>query len=136
MPASLPKRLVRDSDESIGDNTPNNNNNKQKLQLELGDQKGGNAVTLWVNSRAKQKKETLLFFPQKDPVNEKPWILYLLKPSPLLFPFYEMFSFPCCGETCTWLTMAVDSEFQFSADPPKAIFAGEMYGSIFVSGQQ
>lgn len=32
--------------------------------------------------------------------------------------------------------MTVESEFQFSADPQKAIFAGEMYGSLFVSGQQ
>ena len=31
--------------------------------------------------------------------------------------------------------MVADLELQFSADPQKAIFAGEIHGSVFISGQ-
>ena len=35
-----------------------------------------------------------------------------------------------------WLSMIADPELQFSGDPRKSIFAGEIPGRLFVSGEQ
>ena len=43
-------------------------------------------------------------------------------PPNFLFLSIKAFSFPCYVETSAWLTMVVDLELQFSADPNKPIF--------------
>ena len=77
------------------------------------------------DSRAQQEEERLLF-PGKDLANEKPWTLFCFVlfcfvfyyiPPNFISPSKKAFSLPCCGWTCTGLTMVADPELQFSADP-------------------
>ena len=85
--------------------------NKQKPQ-ELGDQKGERSCPVMIAEP--NRKKDLLFVPDEDSANEKPWTLVYYSPPKFLFPSVKAFSFPFLLGTCTWLAMVADP---FSADP-------------------
>lgn len=54
--------------------------------------------------------------PEMDSVKEKPQTLCFPSPSQLPFPAVKMFSFSCCADICTSLSVVTDPELQFSTD--------------------
>lgn len=52
--------------------------NKQKPQLNGVRRPEEEALLLCSDNRAQEEEERHLFFPGKDPVNEKPWTLFIL----------------------------------------------------------
>ena len=76
----------------------------------------------------------MLLFLDNDSANERSWTLCLLRSPNFLFLSIKVFSFPFYMETCMWLSLVADPELQFSGDPSKSIFAGEIPGRLFVSG--
>lgn len=86
--------------------------NKQKPQLELGNQNGELSHPLMTVEPNKKKDPSS--FLAKVSANEKPGTLCLLEPSNFLFLFIKVFSFPCCRGTCTWLPTVADPKLRFS----------------------
>ena len=55
---------------------------------------------------------------------------------PASFPLYKSVLLPLPCRDLHMAAMVADPRLQFSADPEKPIFAGEISGSLFISGQQ
>ena len=108
--------------------------NKQKLQLNRVGRPEGGAPTPCNDNRAHYREEMLLFL-DTQPMKGHGLFVYYRSPN-FLFLSIKVFSFPCYMETCMWLSMIADPELQFSGDPRKSIFAGEIPGRLFVSGEQ
>ena len=56
-------------------------------------------------------------------------------PPSLLFSSIKVFSFLCPAGTCTWLPWLQTPNCSSLLIPSRAMFAGEVFGSLFVSGQ-
>ena len=94
------------------------------------------ALTPFKDSRAQQEEEKVLFFPGEDSANEKLWTLCLLQPSQLPFPPYKAFSFACyAGELALGSSWSQTPNSNSLLIPNKPVFAGEISGSLFISGQ-
>ena len=100
---------------------------KQKPQLNRIGWPEGGALIPRVHSPTGRRKTW------QGSANDKPWTLVYCSPPNFLFPSVKAFSLPCPSRTCTWLA---DSDCSSLLIPNKPIFAGEILGSLFVSGQQ
>ena len=108
--------------------------NKQKLQLNRVGRPEGELSCPEAIAEPKRKKEDSYFLARTQPTKNHG--LCLLWPSQLPFPFYNsVLLLPCREFACDspWLQTL---NWNSLLIPSKLIFAGEICGSLFVSGQQ
>ena len=83
----------------------------------------------------RKKQESSSFPARTQPMKSTGPLVYCSPPN-FLFSSIRVFSFPCHVETCLSLATIADSGMHSRLIPYKPIFAGEITGSLFVSGQQ
>ena len=98
----------------------------------MGDQKGALLPPAMIIEPNMEKK-CFSFLTMTQPMKGHGLFVYYRSPN-FLFLSIKVFSFPFYMETCMWLSLVADPELQFSGDPSKSIFAGEIPGRLFVSG--
>lgn len=85
--------------------------------------------------RVPQERESL-FFPGKDSANAKPWTICSFQPSDLPFPsikgFLSLVKRELAHVSPWWQTLNCNMLLILN----KFIFAGEIFGSLFILGKQ
>ena len=105
-----------------------------KLKPQLNKKPEGGALTPSDRSRAHRRNRLLFFFlARTQPM--KSWDLFVYEALPASFTFCKRILLLCDERNYTWLSWLQTPNCSSLLTPNKPVFAGEIFGGLFVSGQ-